>query len=236
MSPITAVIYVHYDNSLTLAMSARLGQLLGNIHWSFHVIIMQMNRYRDLIDSMDKLENFYALPEIDQTKMIAKSEDSDTAIKIASKSFTWGVKTKTDKQIKKEKKDEKEKKEKEGVKKVEDESKDEKKDDDKENEKPKLSELTHLKDINLDIKKGEFICVIGKTGSGKTNLMSALLGEMFNIDEQLVNSLGGSEKELSTEDDRRVFMNNVLGHNNTLPSPPICVNGSIAYSQQTPWI
>ena len=55
MSPITAVIYVHYDNNLTLAMSARLGQLLGNIHWSFHVIIMQMNRYRDLIDSMDKL-------------------------------------------------------------------------------------------------------------------------------------------------------------------------------------
>ena len=167
--------------------------------------------------------------------MIAKSEDSNTAIKIASKSFTWGVKTKTDKQLKKEEK-EKKKKEEEDAKKVNDESKDKKKDDDKDKENPKLSELTHLKDINLDIKKGEFICVIGQTGSGKTNLISALLGDMFSIDEQLVNSLGGIEKELKTEDDRRVFMSNVLGHNNTLPSPPICINGSIAYSQQTPWI
>jgi len=78
--------------------------------------------------------------------------------------------------------------------------------------------------------------VIGKTGSGKTNLISALLGDMFNIDDQLVNSLGGVDKELATEEDRRVFMRNLQGHNSTLPSAPICINGTMAYSQQTPWI
>jgi len=112
MHPLTAVVYVYYNSSMSLFMSTRLGQLLGNIHWSFWMINMQMNRYQDLIDSMDKLENFYALPEIDQSKMIASTHsDSDTAIAISKKSFTWGVKTKTDKQLKKEAKEKKEKEE-----------------------------------------------------------------------------------------------------------------------------
>ncbi|VDM43710.1 unnamed protein product [Toxocara canis] len=39
------------------------------------------------------------------------------------------------------------------------------------------SELT-LKDINLNIKKGELVAVVGSVGSGKSSLLSAMLGEM----------------------------------------------------------
>ena len=204
------------------------------------MITMQMNRYHDLVESMDQLESFYALPEIDQGMMVKSEKDSNSAVKIENKSFTWGVKTKTAKQIKKdEEAKEKKKKEKKeakakakvsGIKEEENEDKEEKL------EVQKLSELVHLKDISLDIKKGEFVCIIGEIGAGKTNLFSAFLGDMFNINDKMVSNLGGAESELTTEDDRNRFMNSIIGHNDNLPEAPICVNGSIAYSQQTPWI
>nr|XP_055026726.1 ATP-binding cassette sub-family C member 2-like isoform X1 [Misgurnus anguillicaudatus] len=38
-----------------------------------------------------------------------------------------------------------------------------------------------LKNISLDIKEGKLVAVVGAVGSGKTSLISALLGEMHNI-------------------------------------------------------
>jgi hypothetical protein len=59
---------------------------------------------------------------------------------------------------------------------------------------------------------------------------------MFNITEDTVNDMGGKDTELSTEDCRQKFMNSVNRHNRVLAEPPILMNGSVAYSQQTPWI
>ena len=36
----------------------------------------------------------------------------------------------------------------------------------------------NLKDVNIDIKKGELVAVVGPVGSGKSNLLSAVLGDM----------------------------------------------------------
>ena len=38
------------------------------------------------------------------------------------------------------------------------------------------SEVTALKDVNLDIKKGEFICVLGPSGCGKSTLLNIIAG------------------------------------------------------------
>ncbi|HJP13728.1 MAG TPA: ATP-binding cassette domain-containing protein, partial [Nitrospinota bacterium] len=40
----------------------------------------------------------------------------------------------------------------------------------------KDSVVTALKDINLDIKDGEFLCVVGLSGCGKTTLLNILGG------------------------------------------------------------
>ncbi|KAL9649478.1 hypothetical protein ABK040_000717 [Willaertia magna] len=39
-----------------------------------------------------------------------------------------------------------------------------------------------LQNINLEIKSGEFVCVIGRVGQGKSSLLSSLLGELKKID------------------------------------------------------
>ena len=42
-----------------------------------------------------------------------------------------------------------------------------------------MNEKLHLQDINLEVKKGEFVCIIGKVASGKSNLLNAINGEMI---------------------------------------------------------
>jgi ABC-type lipoprotein export system ATPase subunit len=38
-----------------------------------------------------------------------------------------------------------------------------------------------LKNINLKIKKEEFVCIIGDVGSGKSSLLSAMIGDLLYI-------------------------------------------------------
>lgn len=38
-----------------------------------------------------------------------------------------------------------------------------------------------LTDVSLDIKPGEFICIVGLVGSGKSSLLNAILGEMVHL-------------------------------------------------------
>lgn len=65
-----------------------------------------------------------------------------------------------------------------------------------------------LKDINIEANKGDFVCVVGKVGSGKSSLLSSIIGQLEAIH---------ADKPLSK------------------PSP-IEIGGSMAYCSQTPWI
>lgn len=65
-----------------------------------------------------------------------------------------------------------------------------------------------LKNINITAEKGQLVCVVGKVGSGKTSLLSSIMGHLEPMH---------TEKPYEK------------------PSP-IVVNGSIAYCSQNPWI
>lgn len=54
-------------------------------------------------------------------------------------------------------------------------------DTDKEEEKQMLclEDFLALKEVNLKIKKGEFVCVIGDVGSGKSSLLSSIVGDLL---------------------------------------------------------
>ena len=48
-------------------------------------------------------------------------------------------------------------------------------------ERKKLEKFVTLKDLQLTIKKGEFVCIIGDVGSGKSSLLQAIIGDMIFI-------------------------------------------------------
>ena len=41
-----------------------------------------------------------------------------------------------------------------------------------------------LKKLDLKIPKGQFVCIIGDVGSGKSSLLSALIGDMLHLSEE----------------------------------------------------
>jgi len=45
----------------------------------------------------------------------------------------------------------------------------------------KVEDAINLKSINLTIQRGEFVCIIGEVGSGKSSLISALLADMIYV-------------------------------------------------------
>lgn len=55
----------------------------------------------------------------------------------------------------------------------------------------KVDEGIQIKGLDLKIEKGEFICVIGGVGSGKSSLISALLGDMIYISDETIQEFRG---------------------------------------------
>ena len=50
----------------------------------------------------------------------------------------------------------------------------------------------YLKNLNLEVKKGELIAVVGEIGNGKSSLLSAILGEMYKLNNGILNLNGTS--------------------------------------------
>lgn len=49
-----------------------------------------------------------------------------------------------------------------------------------------LGQIITLRNINLNIKHGELVCIIGDVGSGKSSLLSALIGDMLYMQEKFI--------------------------------------------------
>ncbi|CAF1155208.1 unnamed protein product, partial [Brachionus calyciflorus] len=47
-----------------------------------------------------------------------------------------------------------------------------------------------FKELNLEVKKGKLVAVVGSVGSGKSSLLSGLLGEMNKLNDGLINLNG----------------------------------------------
>lgn len=58
---------------------------------------------------------------------------------------------------------------------------------DSETDKPhKIRDLINLKSIGLEVEQGEFICIIGEVGSGKSSLISSLLGDLLYVSHDTI--------------------------------------------------
>jgi ABC-type uncharacterized transport system ATPase component len=56
--------------------------------------------------------------------------------------------------------------------------------------------VANLQEIDLQVKKGEFVCIIGDVGAGKSSLISALIGDMLYLTSDQVKSLSAESLTL----------------------------------------
>ena len=97
-----------------------------------------------------------------------------------------------------------------------------------------LDTIVTLKDIKIDIKKGEFVVIIGDVGCGKSSLLQALIGEMLYVDDALVQKYGGEqglEKVISSQEQIENFQKDLVNATKMLKKAPIEMNGQLAYVQ-----
>jgi ABC-type glutathione transport system ATPase component len=134
--------------------------------------------------SFAKLDVFFDLPNLQKGLKETKStfDDGEYSIEIKG-NFTWSL------GIKKEEEKEEEVKKEGEVKKEEEKKTDEVKPENSEVEKKvekevKIKDLLHLKNIDLKIKKGWMVGIVGPTNSGKTSLLRALNGEMIYVSNE----------------------------------------------------
>ena len=57
---------------------------------------------------------------------------------------------------------------------------------------------TYFKNLNLEVKKSEIVAIVGMVGSGKSSLLSGILGEMHKLNNGLIN-LNGSTAYVSQQ-------------------------------------
>ena len=73
--------------------------------------------------------------------------------------------------------------------------------------------IINLPNLNLKIRKGACVALIGKVGSGKTSVLSSLFGELYDFDHKKKTVDENSEPEIGVK-----------------------LNGSVAYVSQKAWI
>lgn len=84
-----------------------------------------------------------------------------------------------------------------------------------------------LQNIDIKIQKGEFVCVIGDVGSGKTSLLQAIIGDMIYLPPDEIALYGGIDKYGKKEDFEK--LRKTLLSKDLKFDPPVLVDGSIAY-------
>jgi len=47
-----------------------------------------------------------------------------------------------------------------------------------------------LKNLDIKVKKGDFVVVIGETGAGKTTLLNSIIGELIYLPDQVIKEIG----------------------------------------------
>ena len=71
-----------------------------------------------------------------------------------------------------------------------------------------------LKSIDLSIKQGEFVCIIGDVGCGKSSLLQAVIGDMMYVSEETIEKLGGNDATLTGEEFiklQKTYLKNQIG-------------------------
>lgn len=201
--------YSWAGNEITLAQLIICEGMIRRLNGNIGHVIRQFNDWENLQKSLGKVHDFYHAHEL-QKGVVNKDKDSELAIALKG-NFSRGINLDDEEEedeekgtrcnrlfksiwhkltckkakVAEDKKDDDKKSEETEDKKEEDKTEEEKEADKKKEEDKKkaqcLDEIITLKDIDLQIKKGEFVCIIGEIGSGKSTLLLSMLGELLYV-------------------------------------------------------
>ena len=98
-----------------------------------------------------------------------------------------------------------------------------------------LSKHMTLKNLDLEVMKGEFICVIGDVGSGKSSLLNAVSGDLIFVPEAEIAAFGGFDK-VADQQAFKDLQTKVLSKDLRIEQKPVRINGKVSYVEQSSWI
>lgn len=96
----------------------------------------------------------------------------------------------------------------------------------------------NLKDINIQIKKGACIGIIGRVGSGKSSLLTSLFADMYEYDPGTYSTGQGQAREFngSIATKQQSIYDPESLEDDLYAKPQVRVNGSVSYVSQQTWI
>lgn len=93
-----------------------------------------------------------------------------------------------------------------------------------------LEQIVSLQDIDLKIKKGSFVVIVGETGSGKSSLLNAMIGEMIHLPDKTIQEIGDPKRAIK-DGELRYLQHSLLTTDLTTNSP-VKVDGTTSYCEQ----
>jgi len=197
----------------------------------------------EFLISMKRIQGFLLSDEIDM-KMIKEEELNllDPSLTIYNSNFSWGFKTEDKKEDSKEQNN---------IYSEISENSFEENLLDNQNSQPISYPVTDsiiLKDLNLKIKPGEFVAIIGEVGAGKSSLIHSIIGDMLYINQETKEKFKDhyfSAAENGKEEEANKLNQELISKfNSELDSykpeahknPPIKISGKICLIEQKPWI
>ena len=200
---------------------------------------------------MQRIEDLLLWDEIEGSIIQQNNEEEwKNAVEIKNSNFFWGFDHISDDDIKEhnKKKQEKLKEETKQTTQSIDESNAseeqlQKSEEDKKSESndiKTLEERVVLKSIDLKIKKGEFVAIIGDVGSGKSSLLSCILGDMQYIDQSVIDQFKDTtldfKNDLEVTREKAEMINKERKAAVAKTGRLVSVNGTMSLVEQKPFI
>ena len=177
---------------------------------------------------VNRIQDFLNCEEIEFHKVATSNDDTnDFSVKVDSSNFFWGLdQAKNDDPEQGASEDNKQEVKDDNSNEVEEKSK-----------TVTLDKKITLKQVDFTIKKGEFVAVIGKVGSGKSSLISSVLGEMLSVDNEIIEQFKHTELTSNdkTKENLKIFEEERQKQSKE-SGPKIRIDGTMSLIEQTPFI
>jgi ATP-binding cassette subfamily C (CFTR/MRP) protein 1 len=149
-------VYIGTNHILDISTAFTVMTILNLLQEPLRTLPLFLGQLIEFLIAMRRIQAFINLDEINPT-IVSKldRETAESSIEIWKGNFHWGAKTHLTETRAAE---------------LEPENLD---------SDVKVKDFMSIKDMNLKIKQGEFVCIIGDVGSGKSSLLSSVIGDLL---------------------------------------------------------